>query len=552
MLFKFLQLFKSLTNKERRLLTAAGLVFAISGIFFSLQSFYEETEKKPIEGGSYVEGIIGQPIAINPLIAGDNDADRDLIQLLFASLSEIAQTIKSDEAQKVWTIVLKSDLRWSDGKPLNSDDVLFTISTIQDPDAHSPYFSTWQGVVAEKSTELELKLTLKNAYAFFEDNIHNLKIAPQHIFDNIPPQNFRLSDYNLKPVGNGPYIFRGYTKRPDGFIKEYELASNPDYAGQKAFIRKLTTRFFANKSDAIIAFNNKEIDGLGGLEKSDLENLVINNHVITAARPRYYALFLNQSTSLPLKEKEVRLALNYATNKAGLLENVLGGQGSVEKGPIPPSISGYDDAVFLNDVFDLNLASTTLDKAGWKLGADGIRSKIIQKNKISLAFDIIVPEVRFLVDTVKQLQQDWHTIGVNLNPVVVRPSDVISGAIKPRNYQIVIFGNTLNSNPDAFSFWHSSQRFDPGLNLSLFSDKAVDALLESVRQDADLETRTQTLSKIQKLINDQKPAIFLYSPDYIYVTSKNLGGFSAKSIAIPANRFDNVTGWYLKTARVFK
>ncbi len=552
MLFKFLQLLKSLTKKERYVLAGSALIFLISGIFFGLRTFYDQTVPQPVEGGSYVEGVVGQPIAINPLIAGDNDPDRDLIQLLFASLSDISSSIKSDDSQKVWTVTIKPDLQWTDGQPLTSDDVLFTISVIQDPDAHSPFFATWQGVVAEKSTEHELKLTLKDPYAFFEENIKNLKIAPQHIFDNIPPQNFRLSDYNLKPVGSGPYQFMGYTKRPDGFIEQYELLANPKYAAQKAYIRNFTVRFFANKNDAIAAFNNKEIDGVGGLEKTDLDAITINHHVMNVSRPRYYAIFLNQSTSLPLKEQAVRLALSYATNRDGLLAGVLNGQGSVEKGPIPPSVAGYDDSVFADSKFDLALASTTLDKAGWKIDADGIRFKMIQKNKIKLEFDLIVPEVRFLVDTAKQLQQDWHTAGISLNPVVVKPSDVITSAIKPRNYQMVLFGNTLNSNPDIFSFWHSSQRFDPGLNLSLFSDKTVDGLLESVRQDTKEDSRDQSLSKIQKLINDQKPAVFLYSPDYLYVTSKNLGGFAATSIAISANRFDGVAGWYLKTARVFK
>src|SRR3989344_356205 len=351
MFFKFLELLKSLSIKERKLLGAAGLVFIVSGIFFGLQTFYSETEAKPVEVGSYVEGVIGQPIAINPLIVGDNDPDRDLIELLFASLSDIAQTIKSDEAKKVWTITLKTDLLWSDGEEITSDDVLFTISVIQDPDARSPYFATWQGVLAEKSTEHELKLTLKNPYAFFEDNIQNLKVAPSHIFDNIPPQNFRLSDYNLKPVGSGPYLFNGYTKRPDGFIEKYELIANPNYAGQKAYIRKFTVKFFANKSDAIDALNGKKIDGLGGLEKSDLDDLTINHHVVTASRPRYYAVFLNQSTSLPLKEKGVRLALHYATNRSALLADVLDNQGGEEKGRIPLSIPAKTAAIFRTSQF---------------------------------------------------------------------------------------------------------------------------------------------------------------------------------------------------------
>lgn len=527
-------------------------MFAASALFLSINTFYTETVTEPVEGGAYTEGVVGQPIAVNPLIAGDNDPDRDLIALLFAGLSDLSESIKPNETQKIWTITLKPDLKWSDGEPLTSEDVLFTIGIIQDPDARSPFFATWQGVLAERLSEREIRLTLKNQYAFFLDNLKALRIAPQHIFDNIPPQNFRLSEYNFKPVGSGPYSFAGYAKRADGFIEQYSLVANQYYPRSGPFIRSFNIKFFSTKAEAINAFNTKGVDGLGGLEQGDLEKLKINNHVISAHRPRYYAIFLNQSTSLPLKEKEVRLALAYATDKSSLIDQVLAGRGDIANGPIPPSLDGYDASVFANESFSIDLASTTLGKAGWKLGEDGIRSKTIQKNKIRLEFDLIVPEAKFLVDTAKRVQQDWKKAGIGLNPVILKLSDVLSGAVKPRNYQMILFGNTLNSNPDAFSFWHSSQRFDPGLNLSLFNDKTVDGLLESVRQDTNATTRGISLSKLQKLINDQKPAIFLYSPDYLYATSKNLGGFAVKSVPVSASRFDDVNSWYLKTARVFK
>lgn len=554
MFYKIVKLFKSFSAKERRIFIAALSVFVVSAVFLSVSAFYQSTVAEPVEGGVYTEGIIGQPIAINPLIAGDNDADRDLIALTFASFFDLAETYKTDEAQKVWNITLKPDLKWSDGAPLSSADVLFTIGIIQDPDTHSPLFATWQGVFAERLSELEIRLTLRNPFAFFLDSIKNLRVAPQHIFDNIPPQNFRLSEFNLKPVGSGPYKFVSREIRNDGFVERFAFTANKYYPLEKPFIRNFNVRFFANKTEAINAFNIKTVDGLGGIEENDREKLKVGHQVIAANRPRYYAIFLNPGTSLPLKEKEVRTALSLATDRARLIAEMLGGNGDPVYGPIPPSVEGYDAGLFAGEVFSPELASTTLDKAGWKISEDGVRQKTIQKTKVRLEFDLIVPEVRFLVDTAKLLQQDWRQIGVNLNPIILRSSDVINSALKPRSYQMLLFGQTLinQANPDAYSFWHSSQRFEPGLNFSLFSDKAVDGLLESIRQNTDPATRAQELSKLQRTISDQKPAIFLYSPRYLYVTSKNLGGFSADSIASSADRFIGVNRWYLKTARVFK
>lgn len=510
-----------------------------------VSTFYQKTTPEPVEGGSYTEGIIGQPIAVNPLIVGDNDADRDLIALTFAGLWDLTENYKTDEAQKIWTLTLKPDLKWSDGEPLTSTDVVFTISTIQDPETRSPGFATWQGILAERLSEREVKLTLKNSYAFFLDNIKNLRIAPEHIFNNIPPQNFRLSDFNLKPVGSGPYRFVSFEKDQSGFITDYFLTINKYYALKRPFIRNFKIKFFKNKLGAMDAFNQKALDGLGGLDQSDLSELKINHQVISVDRPRYYAVFLNQSTAPALKEKAVRTALADSVDKKRILELVLSNQGQVVDGPIPPTIIS-------EAVYSVDKATTTLEKAGWRLDEEGVRSKVVGNNRARLEFDLIVPEAKFLIETAKLLQEDWQKIGVKINLVVLKPSDVISGAIKPRNYQMLLFGNTLNDNPDVFSFWHSSQRFDPGLNLSLFNDKTADTLLESIRQNLDEGARLQDLSKLQKIIHDAQPAIFLFSPQYIYVTSKNLGGFSAKSIVVPANRFEKVYEWYLKTARIFK
>lgn len=552
MLYKLFQILKTLSVKERYIVASACGIFVLSAILLGVSFFYQQTIASPVEGGGYKEGIIGQPVAINPIIAGDNDTDRDLIALLFASLFDFTEKYETDAQQKVWTITLKPNLKWSDGEPITADDIIFTINVIQDPDVRSPFFATWQGVLAERLSEREVRLTLKNPYAFFLDNIKNLRIAPGHIFDAIPPQNFRLSEFNFRPVGSGPYKVVNFEKRSDGFIEKYILTGNKYYALAKPFINNFLVKLFANKTDAINAFNAKEIDGIGGLDQSDLENLKIKQQVFKIDRPRYYGIFFNQSTSVPLKEKEVRAALSQAVDKEKILNTVLGGLGFAVNGPIPPTMSGYDPLIYKDAEFSLEKASTTLAKAGWVIGDDGIRAKSTSKGKIKLAFDIIVPEVHFLVDTVNIVKDDWLKIGVALNPIILKPSDAINSAIKPRNYQMIIFGNTLNNNPDIFSFWHSSQRFDPGLNLALFNDKTTDGLLESLRQTLDEATRLQNLSKLQKIINDQKPAIFIYSPQYLYITSKNLSGFAAKTIAVPANRFEAVNGWYLKTARVFK
>lgn len=552
MLSKFHKLFDSLTRLERQIFQGALIIFALSSLLNGANAFYRKTVLAPIEGGSYTEGVVGQPIVINPLIAAGNEADRDLIELLFSDLSELMADYKLSDDQKSWTIELKENLFWSDGEPITADDVIFTVGAIQNPDTYSPLAQTWQSVAAEKLNEREFRFTLKIPYAFFLDNLRSLKIVPQHIFGAIPTANLRLSDYNLEPVGSGPYLFLNFAKRKDGFISDYRLRANQAYIGGLPLIQELRFKFFPKLEEAVAAFNRKEIDGLGGLSPSDLGDLKIGYQLRELNIPRYYAIFMNPSTAPALNQKEIREAIALVTDRGNLIQTVLAGRGIAIAGPLYPDIEGYDPEVSETARFSPKDAVELLETKGWRNSEGGIRVKKIGKEELKLEFEIIVPDIDFLAEAVSILKEDLQKIGIRLTPITVDPSEVAGEIIKTRNYQMIIFGNILKNNPDVFSFWHSSERFHPGLNLALYNNKIVDGLLESIRKNFDDTSRLRDLKKLQNILTEEKPAIFLFSPNYLYAAPKDLGGFNNKIIAAPSNRFDDVNKWYLKTARVFK
>jgi len=552
MFSKLNSIFYSFTNLERRIFQGTLLIFLVTFFLNGANAFYKTTVLEPIEGGRYIEGVVGQPIALNPILAANNDIDRDLIEILFGDITELAETITVDDEKLVWTVKLKEDLLWSDGQPITADDIIFTLESIQNPETHSGVFATWQGIVVQKLSQKEVRFTLKTPYVFFLDNLSTLKIAPEHIFGAIPPANLRLSDYNFEPVGNGPYRVTGYEKNKDGFIHTYHLAANELYIGEKPLIQDFTFKFYPSFETAITAFNKKEIDGLGGLSISNTQSLNIGHQIKEVRIPRYYAIFLNQSTSLPLKDDVVRKALKAATDTKTMVREALDNRAYVSYGPILPGIEGYDATLETIPTTSFNAAAQLLEDDGWIMGEDGIREKTISGNIVRLSFEIIVPDIDYLVSTAQLLEADWKKIGVELILVIMSPSEVSNTAIRNRNYQMLIFGNILKNNPDIFSFWHSSERFRPGLNLSLYNNEDVDGILESIRRDFNTESRLQNIQKLQSYITEDNPAIFLFSPFYLYAAPKNLGGFTTDLITTPSNRFDGITKWYLKTARVFK
>lgn len=548
-MFRIKQIFLAFTRGEKASFFLSAASAILSGTILFVLIFLQLTKAVPTSGGEYREGILGQPSYVNPVLASAK-SDKILVRLVFDSIYDIAEKIESSPDGKMWRVRIKEDLIWHDGEKLTSDDIVFTVQKIQDPEGLSPLAQTWQGVAAQRLSELELQLSLVNPYAFFTDVLKNLYILPKHIFENIPLSNWRLSDYNLRPVGSGPYKFLSFEKKQDGFLGTYRLTAWENYRGEKALIENLVFRYFSDIGGLISSFNVGQIDGFSGADPDDIALLTRTHEIITFRIPNYYAVFLNQNKNISFKEKDVRMALSLAINRNDLLEKVLSGHGAVAYGPVPED--AYAASSTIEQVTNIELASSTLNNAGWKMNADGVREKTVNKTKIPLKFNLVAPQVGYLVKTAVYLAGEWRKIGADVNMEILDPLQIISDNIKNRDYETLLFGNTLSRSFDLFSFWHSSERFFPGANVSMYNNKKADAVIESIRQTINEEERRIKFGELNELISNDYPAVFLYSPYYIYVAGKDIRGFGQDFIFDPSERFIDAEKWYLKTARVIK
>ena len=542
----FTALFRALTRTERLVIAGATAVFVISMGILGVLLFHAITVEVPAPSPLYTEGMVGQPIAVNPILADSNDVDRGLVRLTFTSVFDLSESVKPSTDDKSWDIILKPNLTWSDGKPLTSDDIIFTINSLQDPNSRSPLTVNWQGVIVNRISEREVEFTLRTPYVFFADNLKELYPIPEHIWGSVPVANFNLSQFNLAPVGNGPYAYQSYEKKDNGFITAYHLTANPYYSGSQPLINNFTVQFYQSQADLIDAFNAHEIDGFGGLDPKNIGAITLSHALLEKDMPVYYAVFFNQNTP-GLDDPNVIQAMMLAVNKPQIVADVFDGHASIIDGPVLPTMEGFNASSTPSDTFAPDQANTLLDKAGWTLNDSGIRTK---KNT-TLEFSLTVPQVSSLIATANMLQQEMKAIGVQIDINIVQPNDIANDVIKTRNYQMILYGNVLKQSPDLFAFWHSSEKFYPGLNLALYGNKQVDSLLEDIRQNPDQTQRDQDLAKVQQLITNDQPAIFLYSPKYLYVAPMHFGGFDQSMISYPADRFSSVSSWYLKTTRVF-
>lgn len=551
MLYLLSKAIHAFTRKESLLFRTASIVSLLAGFFVLLNAYYTATEEVPAQGGSFTEGVVGQPTFINPLISSGSDADTAAIELVFPKLESLAESYATSTDRKVVSVTLKKNLQWDDGKPLTADDVIFTVETAQDTLIRSPQAGAWQGVIAEKTNDNEVRFTLREPSAFFEETMKKLKVAPQHIFGAVPAANLRLSAYNLEPVGAGPWMFSKMKTERSGFITEVDLVRNPHYEGTQSFITDFSLRFYPNTESAITAFNKKEVDGLGGIDAESAGSLPVEHRLASVSLPRYYAAFFNQNTHPALKEKSVRQALAMTIDRKKIAHDAFHDYAAAALGPIPPQTTGYDAATFQTGSETTEEAKRLLDAAGWLINPeDGIRYKTIGKDRIKLAFTVLVPDLPFLVRTMNIVKAGWLAIGAEANLTPMASEDMQKGPIKTRNYEIAVFGNVLKGNPDIFAFWHSSQKFYPGLNLSMYDNRAADAIIINT-QKAEQPDAAQ-LKKLQEMIHDDAPAAFLINPNYLYAIPANLHGFDPEGLITPSDRLKDTAQWYVRTKRQFK
>lgn len=554
-----------ISSKERYFIIALFVLFAASLLTWHFSYQAKHTTLIPRYGGTYTEGIIGSPQYINPILSQANDTDQDVSELIFSGLMkydsqgnlipDLAEDYRIGDKGKVYEFDLRRNITWHDGKPFTADDVLFTINTLQDPDYRSPLIFNWTGVKVEKVNDYTVRFTLSSPYAPFLNNT-TIQILPKHIWENVLPTEFLLAEANLKPVGTGPYKFEKFEKNKRGTIKVIHLKAYDNYHLGRPYIKNLIFKFYVNEENLIQAYNQGKIEGLGFLSAQNQDALKrsrkLEIHLLKL--PRYFTIFFNQSQSKALSEKPVRLALNYATNKQEIIDQVLNGQGIPVHSPIPKGVFGHTSETKIYD-FALEHANNLLEAAGWtKNEQTGIREKLLDKDEqpIPLEIGLATTEWPELQKAAEIIQQQWLKLGVKVNLNILSIAEIQQEYIRPREYQALLFGEVLGAEPDPFPFWHSSQKRDPGLNLSLYQNNEVDELLKDARQLFDPEQRKEKYKQFQKLVVEDVPAVFLYNPYYLYPVDKKIKGIEIENIPTPSKRFSGIENWYIKTKRVRK
>lgn len=551
---QFRHLFKVLNDTEKRVMVLCFSVMVASVTWLGIAEASERFVATPTSGGTYTEAIIGQPRSLNPLYATTSSVDTDLVRLIYAGLfrydtslsltPDLAASYTQDASGKVYTVTMKENLLWHDGEPLTVDDVLFTFESIQQKDIGSTLYPTFAGAVIERLDDRTIRFTLKDPYPLFLNTL-TVGILPKHLWEQIPAQQWRLAEYNLRPVGAGPWQFDTISRERDGYVKHVTLSRARTQAGRpEPLLDRITFKFYADETAALEALRSQQAQGLALVSPSGdpqrQAGRAITPYDLTM--PAITAVFFNLNHPSALQQVAVRKALSAAVDRNALIVDVLNGRANVAFGPFPTSHTTQPTA---------EGPEVLLEAAGWK------RVGAIRRN----SKDEILTVTLSIIDRYPERQvgeyivERWKAIGVDVKLDLVSPptpTTIERRLLKPRSYQALLYTIVYGAATDPYPFWHSAERVDPGLNLAMYSNADVDRTIETYRQSPTGEGQAQSLATIEQLIVADHPAIFLYSPLRTYLLNEDVNGVEVDRIATTADRFNGLATWYVRTSRSFQ
>lgn len=535
-------------------LMGIGVIVVLFGRLAALSA----STNNPASGGVYREAIVGTPTLPIPLLNDPiaDPAGRTLISLLFEGLTRIgidgliepalAEGYTVDRSGEIYTFTLRSGLRWHDGAPLTADDVVFTLRTLQELDnAGEPAVASfWRTTLIERVDNRTVRFTLAGPFAPFPA-LARVPILPAHLLRNLSPAEWATSAFANQLIGSGP--FRLAELRTDAAI----LAANPAYYNGRPFLDQIELRFFATPEAAIAALARGEVMGFAERWGSNLRSLDLPGEEQRIILPLDEYTLLTFNLRLPLlQEIPLRRALALGLDRDAIIETVLNGLAQPIDTPLLPG-TWADNPDIRRLPADPAAATERLAELDFEPGSDGIRQRGTQRLSLSLLVD--QNERRLAV--ANAIAQQWQAIGVEVTIESV-DSATLAERLRQGEFMAAIHTWTrIGPDPDPYSLWHSSQA-NGGLNYAGLNDSRIDTLLEQARAESELVARAEIYYAFQQRWLELSPAITLYQPLYMIVSTGNVQGrafanpdFANQTLFGAEDRFRDVNRWFVNSFR---
>ena len=541
------------------------LALAAIGVLLLIQqqpsAVQQPAPVQPTTGGVYTEAIIGSFGRLNPILDFNNPADRDASRLLFSGLvrfddrglpqGDLAESWGISEDGTVYNFSIRPNAVWQDGDPVTSDDIAFTVDYLRSDELPLPedLRSLWKQVEVKTLDEKTLQFRLPEPYAPFLDYL-SFGVLPKHLLEDTSPTEMVDAEFNLKPVGSGPYRF-DHMISEQGQIKGVVFSAFEKYYNGRPFIDQVVFRYYPDAASALAAYEQGEVQGISRVDTKILPQ-VLNApdlRLYTGRMPELTLVYLNlDNKELPFfQDVSLRRALLQGINRQQMVDKILGGQAILADGPIFPGSWAYFDGIEHLD-YDPDAALNVIKGAGYTIPAEGGAVRV--KEGVKFSFEMVYPDDALHSALFDIIKEDWARLGVVVKPVPVSYADLLEKYLEPRTYQAALVDLDLSRSPDPdpYPFWDQAMATG-GQNYGSWSDRRASEFLEQARVTADIGERTKAYRNFQVRFTTEMPALPLFYPVYSYAVDTQVQGVQMGPLFDPSDRLATIRTWFLIAKR---
>lgn len=505
---------------------------------------------------TFREALVGSVQRINPLYAALNPVDADISALIFEGLVRINEfgepvphlaeswVISRDALEYVFT--LRTDVRWQDGIPFTSKDVVYTMSLLSDPDFDglNEMGVFWRTVETTALNERTVRFRLTQPLAPFLTTL-TVGLLPEHALSGTTAADLASHPFMLTPIGTGPYQLEAVRADDTLRITQVDLRRSPiyraRYSGQALpQIERISFIIHQTTSEALADLQAGRVDAYLAqpADRSALLTLPSVN-VYTTLSPTVGVLLYNWSEPEGTRfftELRARLALLRGLNRIGPVEASLSGQAVIADSPIMPNSWAYFAGLRYPEV-NPGDALTLLE--GANITTPSIEADAGNLHQIRL----IVRDQPALIDLANQIAIQWSQLRLEVR-VEPLSADTFEQRLADADFEAAIVELPLGADPDPFAYWHAGQSPD-GKNWGGVNDDRLSELLERARRDPNGINRALLYRQFQEMFLERAIAIPLYHPLFSYAVRDRVQGVQLGFISTPVDRFRSIGLWSL-------
>lgn len=468
---------------------------------------------------------INGDVTINPITFPQQLPTTQVIKAIFNTLTkynppdlkvvpDLATQWTPAENGRIWIFKLRRNVKWHDGQLFTAADVKFTFEAILDPRSRALYRTTFPGLQSVQAVDdYTVRFEFDRAYPSLPIVVgFNIPIVPRHLLEgkNIA----EMPEFIRAPIGTGPFRWKEYVQG-----SHLTLEANPDYYAGKPALDAIVIKIIPEINTVVAQLRTGELD-VGIIEPVHLESLRSQNHLRfqTIELPSAFYIALNGS-KWPFTDKRVRQALMYGLNRPLIVERVLKGTANLATGPYAKAFGRYYDSRLKPYPYDVNKAKALLAEAGFRPGAGGI----LEQNGKPFSFELMVDRGNPTREQIALVaQQQWRQLGADVKLSVVEWSVYIRrGNQRPGDYEARTSWRITSPDPDKTSEYTSQGT----VNHYMYANPEVDRLMAEARATFDPTRRPQIYYRIQELIYDDVPVVWIFYNSEILAINKRIMNF---------------------------